>query len=414
MSNIEKSISQLNKYELNELADAMLAELSKPTSTDSTATLSAEDQTIWERITSDLNHEITTVTTQTEFSDVVGLLDRYANSPTFKQGRKEAEKILAKANTIDCFTGKISFQNPDLNQHFEIRQPKITAVIDFIKLEVKTGDHYQFKRPQVAFLEVQNFLDTQGIVKKNNDGTGGAYVQHSKTNIRSFTFSIHDVKSGEQFNQALKLLHAEYSPKSIKIVGVELSLDFWHLPPNPLLLELSKTVRADINTERKDFRAYKNKHEFGEMPSTTLSAVSKIEKGFAIGIGHRDKGNEYKRFYYKTRDSGKALPIDQHRPRAEVNLRGSLLSGISNNTADLRKIITDGFKHLQFTRLNTDKATKADARQFHNKIDLYGKETEITSKNRNKRSLPEYMKTNADLNRAINKSVQNLARNFSS
>lgn len=374
-----------------------------------------EDQALWDTMQllddEPLATIATIVTEQTKHSDITFMLERFANSPTFKKGRQEAEKIIAKATTVGCFSEKPAFNNPELSRHFEIKQPKITAVIDFLTVKVTASDSYQFRRPQMTFKDVQDFLDAKGIVKRNSDGTGGAYVQHSKTNVRCFTFNVYDIKTGEQFNQIVNLIKAEYSPKSIKIIGAELSLDFWHLPASPLLLELSKSVRADTNTERKDFRIYKNKYEYGEMPATALSAINRLEKGFVIGIGHREKGDKYKRFYYKTRDGGKDLPIDQHRPRAEVNLREELLRNISNDVADLRKIITEGFKHLHFTKLS-DKATKAEAKQFHSKVDLYGRETEIISKSRNKRSLPEYMKTNADLNKVINKSVQNLARHF--
>ena len=66
---------------------------------------------------------------------------------------------------------------------------------------------------------------------------------------------------------------------------------------------------------------------------------------------------------------------------------------------------------MRFTKLN-DGVTAAEARHYRERIELFGQEKQIISKSRNKRDLPDLIRTHAELNRTASKAVYNLSRNF--
>lgn len=345
------------------------------------------------------------ITLETPMAEVHASLDALQKSATIQTSLREAEKIEAKATSIDCYSfKKLEFNNPKLNGFFTIRKPKVIAVIDWLKLQMTVSPAYAFSHPSKKFQDIRKFLKLHGI---NNN----ARVDQSLADERIFTFDIHDVASGEQFKRVIALLESEYGATDMKIVMLELSLDFWHVGAEPLLLALAKSVRADTRVSSRDFRLYRGKGQFRVIPKSPYTAMRYINEGYTLGIGHRDKSKAYKRAYLKTRDQNQDLPQDQHRPRIEVNLSGQVLVGLGNDTVNLKHLISEGFKYLQFTQLN-DNATAEEVKRYRKSIELFGRETSTISKSRHKRQLPDFIKSHADLNRAISKAVYNLTRKF--
>lgn len=345
------------------------------------------------------------ITLETPTAEVHASLDALQKSATIQASLREAEKIEAKATNIDCYSfKKLEFKNPALKKFFTIRKPKVTAVIDWLKLKMTVSPTYAFSHPSKKFQDIRKFLKLHGI---NNN----ARVDQSLADERIFTFDIHDVASGEQFKRVIALLESEYGATDMKIVMLELSLDFWHVGAGPLLLALAKSVRADTTVSSKDFRLYRGKGQFRVMPKSPHTAMRYINEGYTIGVGHRDKSKVYKRAYLKTRDQNQDLPQDQHRPRIETNLRGQVLADLGNDADNLKHLVNEGFRHLRFTKLN-DNATAKEVADYHNSAELFGRESCVISKSRHKRKLHNFIKPHSDLNRVIDKAVWNFSRNF--
>lgn len=407
----DDQVDKILLIDLQDVPDIDLHENEADFHQDSNTAMSAELERAWKEMCLDFDEEepeelprVATVTTPTK--TIFDMLDAYSKSPNIQKGVLEAQKIEAKATSIDCFTLKPEFNNPKLNEYFKINQPSIKAVIDWLEIEMVVNQFYNFKHPNQAFSDIRKFLKDNGINEN-------AYVVQSKQNIYQFSFTIHDVESGKSFDNVLHLLRCEYSPISLKITRIELALDFWNMKSDPFLLALSKSLRVNQSVSDDAFRAYRSnqKNGFMKMPSSPLIAIKHINNRYTIGIGHRSEGDFYVRLYLKRRDQKKVLPSDQHRIRIEVNLRGDKLTSLNNDVSNLRHLITNGFKSLQFTKLS-DKATEAEVKTYHSKIRLFGRETLIISKSRNKRDLPEFIKSHAELNRAVGKAVANLTRKF--
>lgn len=358
-----------------------------------------------------------TVTTHTSFQDISNLLDRYVARPAIVNAVREAEKIEAKATNIDNFIehGKLAFKNPELNKYFTIKQPKITAVIDWLALEFSVNrSEFTFSHPDKPFQDIRKLMKDHGI-------DPNIYVVQSPKDASKFTVHLHDIVTGNQLQKVADLLHTEYgaNPNDMWITTLELSLDFWHRSSRPLLLALSKSVRTNESVIDQDFRVYKTeklpngnkKKLYGVMPKDPRKALRYINKGYTIGIGHRSNDDVYIRLYFKMTDRDNDLPLNQHRMRIEVNLKGQTLADMGNGVDNLRTLITEGFKYLNFTRLD-DKATAEEKDRYSNKVELFGRETTIISKSRNKRKLPEFIKSHRELNDVTRKAIYNLSRHF--
>lgn len=346
----------------------------------------------------------TVVKTDTPWQTVCDFWDEYSSRPSIQQGLREAEKIEAKCTYIECFPLKCEFSNAELNKYFTIRKPRVTACIDWLKLEFTVNPTYKFGHPTKPFQDIRKFLKDHGI----NDN---AYVEQSQVNPLMFTFDIHDIASSEQMDTILGLLRKEYGATDMKIVMLELSFDFWNMKAKPLLLALAKSVRVGSSITDKDFRVYLGAKQFRVMPNNPRKAMKYINRGYTIGIGHRDNDDVYIRLYFKTTDQNKNLPTKRHRTRVEVNVSGQTLANFGNCTDNLKELIHSGFKFLQFTKLN-DGVTAAEARHYRERIELFGQKKQIISKSRNKRDSPDLIRTHAELNRMVSKAVYNLSRNF--
>ena len=397
----ESSMSQREQREIDsftEELDALFANALKEDEPSSGSTVVS-----WDDI--ELKDELpTAVTKDTPWQTVCDFWDEYSSRPSIQQGLREAEKIEAKCTHIESFPLKCEFSNSEMNKYFTILQPRVTACIDWLKLEFTVDPTHKFGHPTKPFQDIRKFLKGHGI----NDN---AYVEQSQVNLLMFTFDIHDIASSEQIDTILGLLRKEYGATDMKIVMLELSFDFWNMKAKPLLLALAKSVRVGSSITDKDFRVYLGAKQFRVMPNNPRKAMKYINRGYTIGIGHRDNDDVYIRLYFKTTDQNKNLPTERHRTRVEVNVSGQTLANFGNCTDNLKELIHSGFKFLQFTKLN-DGVTAAEARYYRERIELFGQKKQIISKSRNKRDSPDLIRTHAELNRTVSKAVYNLSRNF--
>lgn len=336
------------------------------------------------------------------FRTVCDVLDEYVNRDSIKQSVVEARKIEAQATDINCFELKPEFNDPDLNRYFEVKKPKITAVIDWLRLEIVIGGEYNFKRPSKPYDDIKDFLKATGI----NDEP---YVVQSPRYRRTFTIDLHDVLTGNQYNDILNQLCEEYQPSSLRILTLEVSIDFQNIQAKPFLLALAKAIRIDKRFTNSDLRTYKDSGLF--MPSKSETAMKYVQDCYSIGIGHKDEGDLYVRIYYKMTDRNQRLPLDQHRVRIEINVRGQTLVDLGNDANNLKHLANESFKLLKFTHL-VDDATAEQKAKYRKFVGLFGKEFSIISKSRNKRKHPDHIESHAELNKVISKAVSNFIRKF--
>ena len=360
----------------------------------------SEPKITWDDI--EIEDELpTTVVQGMPFQTACDVLDEYANRESIKQSVIEACKLEAKATDIKCFDLKPEFSNPDLSQHFKIEKPTITAVIDWLRLEINVSKAYKFKRPTQPYNDIKDFLKTEGINEN-------PYVK--QTSSCTFEIDLHDVESGKEYAKALNKLRHEYEPISLKVTTLEVSIDFWNLSADAFLLALQKSVKITQLFENTDLRIY-NGDGAKVMPRTASNAMKHVHDGKTIGIGHKTKGSVYIRIYFKTKDKGFDLPKDQHRTRIEINVRDEMLASMGNDADNLKHLANESFKLLKFTRL-TDTATAKQTAEYRSNVELFGKEISVISKSRNRRKHPDHIETHSEFNKVISKAVSNFLRGF--
>ncbi|MFV5514004.1 hypothetical protein [Acinetobacter gerneri] len=335
------------------------------------------------------------------FRTACDVLDEYSNRASIKQSIIEARKIEVQATDINCFDSKPEFNSPHMNKYFKIKKPRITAVIDWLRLEILISEGYKFKRPTQPYNDIKDFLKAKSI----NDNP---YVK--QTGGRTFELDLHDVSTGNDYTDILNKLRAEYEPRSIKVVTLEVSLDFWNVSASSFLLALQKSLRVDKRFENTDLRAY-NDDKGSFLPTNSVTAMKRVHDGHTIGIGHKHNGDLYVRTYYKVKDRGQALPRDQYRTRIEINVRGETLVSMGNDADNLKHLTNKSFKFLRFTHLKDD-ATPEQIAEYRKFVGLFGKEISVISKSRNKRPHPDHIESYAKLNKVVSTAVSNLIRNL--
>ncbi|RZG77455.1 hypothetical protein [Acinetobacter sp. WCHAc060025] len=343
----------------------------------------------------------TAVKFDTSFQTACDVLDEYANRKSVKESLAEARKVEAKATDINCFDLKPEFNNPALNQHFKIEKPTITAVIDWLRLEIIVSKAYKFKRPTQPYNDIKDFLKAEGINEN-------PYVKQASS--CKFEIDFHDVKNGKEYAETLKKLRDEYEPISLKVATLEVSIDFWNLSTGAFLLALQKSVKITELFENTDLRIY-NDDGGKVMPRTATNAMKHVHDGKTIGIGHKNKGSVYIRIYFKTMDKGLDLPKDQHRTRIEINVRDETLASMGNDADNLKHLVNESFKLLKFTRL-ADTATVKQTAEYRSNVELFGKEISVISKSRNRRKHPDHIETHTEFNKLVSKAVSNFLRGF--
>lgn len=121
------------------------------------------------------------------------------------------------------------------------------------------------------------------------------------------------------------------------------------------------------------------------------------------------------RAYFKRTDKGgQSLPVKEHRARIEVTLHKSIFinGSIDLHLNNLPKIITCGFKKMQFTHLSK-RATPTEKDEYFTQIKPFGKEqATMLSMSRHKRSSSDAIETFAWLNKAKREAVKDLAKKF--
>lgn len=281
-------------------------------------------------------------------------------------------------------------------------------------------NNYDFKSMSIRIKAQVDFLDlyfeigkssTRHDIKKYlTEKTG---VTHYISEYRNgFIIRLHDMNSMNELQRRIQYLHHfDCNEDSFRIMEIELAIDFYRFKHKALVTALLKSIRLPHTAE--NFRVFKNQlGVFTPIPTAPLTLMQKLENGYNIGINRKD-ADEYWHLYVKTTDHNKQpLPMNQWRIRAEKNIKHNILNKMDNRLINLKRILLNGFKGLNFTQLKND-APQTLKDSYKEKVKPFGIEQEIYyDKYRHKRILFEYIEKNTALNKLVSNAVHNLVRNF--
>jgi len=277
---------------------------------------------------------------------------------------------------------------------FKAMNIQIKAQVDFIDL----------------YFEIGKTSTRHDIKKFLTEKTGIThYISEYQT---GFIIRLHDMNSINVLRRRISYLrHFECKIDSLKIMEIELAIDFYHFKHRALTTALLKSIRLPSTVE--NLRVYKSQlGVFTPIPTTPHAMIRKLDNGYNIGINHRD-AEEYWHLYVKTTDYNKQpLPKNEWRIRAEKNIKSNVLNQMDNRVTNIKRVLLDGFKGLSFTQLKAD-SSKQLTHEYKNTVRAFGTEVQTYyDKYRHKKNLPESMKKHGELNQLISTAVNNLARNF--
>lgn len=279
---------------------------------------------------------------------------------------------------------------------------------------------YDFKAMNIQIKAQVDFIDLYFEIGKTSTRHDIKKFLTEKTGIThyiseydtGFIIRLHDMNSLSALQRRIShLRHFEYKMDSLKIMEIELAIDFYHFKHKALTTALFKSIRLPSTVE--NLRIYKSQlGVFTPIPTTPHAMIRKLKNGYNIGINHRD-ADEYWHLYVKTTDYNKqALPKNEWRIRAEKNIKSNVLNQMDNRVTNIKRVLLDGFKGLSFTQLKAG-SSKQLIHEYKNTVRAFG--TEIPTyydKNRHKNNLPESMKKHGELNQLVSSAVHNLVRNF--
>ena len=185
---------------------------------------------------------------------------------------------------------------------------KYKATIDWIELEVTTIDTSNFH----AIMKFANSTNVEGI----NPGDCG------ETN--RFFVKFHDVTSWVSLENKIKDFNDVKPLSEVYISGVEVSFDAYsnNNDKDELVEKTAEFYWLLQLPSSKNRRLASNFKGSAVQPVNHLSNIRNIMNGHTIYIGSQSDDAFSQRIYYKTKDNNKLLPIEEHRARYELTLKG--------------------------------------------------------------------------------------------
>lgn len=289
---------------------------------------------------------------------------------------------------------------------------KIEAVIDWLDLRF-TVDPTRcifFKEPK-ARSYIKAFI-TRSTGTRHYIATDESHITQDGA---SFTIRLHDIRNAKDLKKITDLLQSQYgaSHEAMTIEAIELPLDLYGGDGSAMVIKLHKAMQYPVDARL--LRTYKTKRTRKNIPTAPHTLYELLEDGYNIGMGDHRSDSICVRVYFKRTDKGgQPLPIKQHRARIEVTLRRSAFKDddIDLHLSNLSKIITCGFKKMQFTKLSK-RATPTEKDEYYTQVKPFGKEqTAKLSISRHKRPLPDSIGIHGWLNTAKRTAVRTLVEKF--
>lgn len=342
-------------------------------------------------------------------------------------------------NSLDPFEDELRSLLMELKNNEQLEETKKTSIYEQSYLDLcaryaenaKQADQletvifsdihsYDFKAMNIQIKAQVDFIDLYFEIGKTSTRHDIKKFLTEKTGIThyiseyqtGFIIRLHDMNSINVLRRRISYLrHFECKIDSLKIMEIELAIDFYYFKHRALTTALLKSIRLPSTVE--NLRVYKSQlGVFTPIPTTPHAMIRKLDNGYNIGINHRD-AEEYWHLYVKTTDYNKQpLPKNEWRIRAEKNIKSNVLNQMDNRVTNIKRVLLDGFKGLSFTQLKAD-SSKQLTHEYKNTVRAFGTEVQTYyDKYRHKKNLPESMKKHGELNQLISTAVNNLARNF--
>lgn len=291
----------------------------------------------------------------------------------------------------------------------------IKAVIDWLDLRFTVDPTVcEFYKAPDAHSRIKGFITkrtgTRHYIASDN--------RHITQDGASFTIRLHDVRNKKDLKVITDLLVEQYGAQreAMTIEAIEFSLDFYGCDDSAaMVIKLHKAMRYPADARL--LRTYKTKGTQQDITTTPHALYELIEDGHNIGMGdHRSDVFCVRAYFKRTDKGGQSLPVKEHRARIEVTLHKSIFinGGIDLHLNNLPKIITCGFKKMQFTHLSK-RATPTEKDEYFTQVKPFGKEqATMLSMSRHKRSSSDAIETFAWLNKAKREAVKTLRKSFNS
>lgn len=156
-----------------------------------------------------------------------------------------------------------------------------------------------------------------------------ALVNTPSTNFRA---NLQDPKDWKSIAQAVDVLNKAYPlAEKPKVIGIEVVLDAYSKGASRdemvrLTAHMYKFLTDPVSINHRTYHSFTGS---GKGISSFEELVGDLSVGYQIGIGHRS-ADRYQHLYFKTTDSVREevatlLPVEQHRARLEITLRGAAL-----------------------------------------------------------------------------------------
>ncbi|AOA57112.1 hypothetical protein [Acinetobacter larvae] len=324
--------------------------------------------------------KVLTLSTHTSDEEMASLLKSLAD--TYSENAKAADDLET-----------VIYSNIS-NYDFKAMNIKVKAQVDFLDL------YFEIEKPSTRH-DIKKYLtEKTGITH---------YISEHK---KGFIIRLHDMNSWNELQRRVQHLnHFKCNKESLRIMEIELAIDFYHFKHRALVTALFKSIY--LPNTAKNFRVFKSQSGvFTPVPTTPLTMMKRLESGYNIGINYKN-ADEYWHLYVKTTDQNKQpLSKDKWRIRAEKNIKHNVLNKMDNQLTNLKRVLLEGFKGLSFTQLMSH-APQSMKDTYRDSNQPFGMEQEIYyGKSRHKRTLREHIEKYAELNRLISSAVHNLLRNF--
>lgn len=324
--------------------------------------------------------KVLALSTHTSHEEMISLLDSLAND--YSENTKSADDLET-----------VIYSNIN-NYDFKAMNIRVKAQVDFLDL----------------YFEIGRSTTRHDIKKYLTEKTG--ITHYISEYMNGFIIRIHDMNSLKELQHRIHYLrNYELNLSSLRVMEIELAIDFYRFKHKALVTALFKSLRLPHTT--KNFRVFKNQlGVFTPIPTTPISMMSKLDNDYNVGINHKF-ADEYWHLYVKMTDNNKQLlPDNQWRIRTEKNIKHNVLSKMDNRLINLKRIILDGFKGLSFTQLGIH-APQDFKNSYKDMVKPFGLEQKIYyDKSRHKRKLSKHVEKNTALNQLVSNSVHNLLRNF--
>jgi len=191
---------------------------------------------------------------------------------------------------------------------------KVSAVIDWIDVEIRTSRTTQHRYIRAALREIT------GIAK----WWAGAVDVQQGNNANTYRIRFRDelANSYQQLCDALTALARRYPFTTEPVItGIEISCDWWHKQQS---VEATRAMTYRLQTRLHVAGTQQRQYDPEAGDNRYLNKLARINPELGLRIGSKKDDVSYQ-VYFKRTDNKQPLPVRQWRARVEVTLQNDAL-----------------------------------------------------------------------------------------